>query len=82
MAMPEPRSEIDLIEAFADTRVIGLTINHESMDDDQVGAAIGKYERDLGLPTTDALTRSPESLVDMVLAAFPELAVTESAITR
>ncbi|MGD8684474.1 MAG: DUF1611 domain-containing protein, partial [Chloroflexota bacterium] len=57
MAMPEPRSEIDLIETFADTRVIGLTINHENMDEAQVDAAIGQYERELGLTTTDALTR-------------------------
>ena len=82
MAMPEPRSEIELIETFADTRVIGLTINHENMDEAQVDAAIGEYERELGLTTTDALTRSPASLVDIVLTAFPELAGTSSAATR
>ena len=82
MAMPEPRSEIELIETFADTRVIGLTINHENMDEAQVDAAIGQYERELGLTTTDALTRSPASLVDMVLSAFPELAGISSAATR
>ena len=82
MAKPEPRSEIELIEAFADTQVIGLTINHENMDDQQVGAAIGRYERELGLTTTDALTRSPASLVDMVFTAFPELAGMSSAATR
>jgi uncharacterized NAD-dependent epimerase/dehydratase family protein len=82
MAMPAPHTEIELIQAFADTRVIGLTINHENMDDDQVSAAIGKYERELGLPATDPLTRSPESLVHMVLAAFPRLAATESATRR
>jgi uncharacterized NAD-dependent epimerase/dehydratase family protein len=82
MAMPEPRSEIDLIETFADTRVIGLTINHENMDEAQVDAAIGQYERELGLTTTDALTRSPAPLVDMVLNAFPELAGISSAATR
>ena len=82
MAMPEPRSEIELIETFADTQVIGLTINHENMDEAQINAAIGQYERDLGLTTTDALTRSPASLVDMVLSAFPELAGISSAATR
>ena len=29
--------------------------------------------RELGIPATDALTRSPERLVEMVLSAFPEL---------
>ena len=32
------------------------------------------YECELGIPVTDALTRSPERLVEMALAAFPELA--------
>ena len=31
MPMPTVASEIALIEAFADTRVIGVTINHEEM---------------------------------------------------
>ena len=75
MPMPDPTREIELIETFADTRVIGLTINHENMDDGQVTAAIGRYERELGLPVTDALTRSPMQLVEMVLSAFPGLAV-------
>jgi uncharacterized NAD-dependent epimerase/dehydratase family protein len=82
MPMPEPSSEINLIETFADTRVIGLTINHESMDDEQITAAIARYERELGLPTTDALTRSPMQLVEMALAAFPELAIKSTAAIR
>jgi len=73
MAMPTPASEINLIETFADTKIIGLTINHEQMSDLEVSAAITRYEQELGIPVTDALTRSPDRLVDMVLAAFPEL---------
>lgn len=72
--MPTPRSEIRLIETFADTRVIGLTLNHEGMSDAEVTAAITRYEVELGIPATDALTRSPHHLVDMVLTAFPALA--------
>ena len=71
--MPTPASEINLIETFADTKVIGLTINHEHMTDAEVTAAITLYELELGIPATDALTRSPDRLVDMVLRAFPEL---------
>jgi uncharacterized NAD-dependent epimerase/dehydratase family protein len=71
--MPTPASEIDLIETFADTRVIGLTINHECMTDDDVTAAIERYETELGIPATDAVTRPPDLLVDMVVRAFPEL---------
>jgi uncharacterized NAD-dependent epimerase/dehydratase family protein len=73
--LPTAASEINLIETFADTRVIGLTINHENLTDAEVSAAIVRYEHELGIPATDALTRSPDRLVEMVLAAFPELAV-------
>lgn len=72
--MPTPESEIRLIETFADTKVIGLTINHEHMSDAEVSAAITMYELELGIPATDALTRDPGRLVEMVLQAFPDLA--------
>jgi uncharacterized NAD-dependent epimerase/dehydratase family protein len=70
---PTPATEIELIQAFADTKVIGLTINHECMTDAEVTEAIERYEAELGIPVTDALTRSPDRLVDMVVGAFPEL---------
>ncbi len=73
MAMPTPASEINLIQIFSDTEVIGLTINHENMTEDDVDNAIKHYEAELDIPVTDALTKSPERLVQMVLSAFPEL---------
>jgi uncharacterized NAD-dependent epimerase/dehydratase family protein len=73
MAMPIPATEINLIQTFAHTKVIGLTINHENMTDAEVDAAIMLYQSELGIPATDALTRSPTHLVEMVLSAFPEL---------
>ena len=73
MPMPTPISEINLIETFSDTKVIGLTINHENMTDTEVDTAIAEYERELGIPATDALTRSPGRLVEMTLSGFPEL---------
>ena len=73
MVMPEPASEIRLIETFSDTKVIGLTINHEDMTDDHISDAILRYESELGIPVTDALMRPPERLGDMVVTAFPEL---------
>ncbi|WP_320179200.1 DUF1611 domain-containing protein [Roseovarius pacificus] len=73
MPMPGPRSEIALIEAFADTRVIGITLNHEAMTGTEVDRAIDSLSRDLGVPVTDALTRPEVHLSDMVLAAFPQL---------
>ena len=73
VAMPTAASEIKLIEAFADTKVIGVTINHEQMTDARIGEAIEEHERELGIPATDPLTRPLGRLVDMVLLAFPEL---------
>jgi uncharacterized NAD-dependent epimerase/dehydratase family protein len=70
---PDPASEINLIETFADTKVIGLTINHENMSDVEVTAAITLYELELGIPATDALTRPTDRLVEMVVNAFPHL---------
>ena len=73
LAMPTPAAEIRLIQTFANTRVIGLTINHENMTRAEVDAAIALYERELGIPATDALTGPTKRLVQMVFAAFPEL---------
>lgn len=80
--MPTPASEVNLIETFADTKVIGLTINHENMNDVEVTAAIALYEFELGIPVTDALTRSPDRLVEMVLLSFPELEEKLAVVAR
>ena len=73
MPMPDPAEEIHLIQTFSDTRVIGLTINHENMTDADVSAAIARYQDQLGIPVTDPLTRPSRVLVEMVLSAFPRL---------
>ena len=72
VAMPTPASEINLICTFEDTKVIGLTINHENMTDAEVTEAIERYESELGIPATDALTRPVVRLVEMVVRAFPQ----------
>jgi uncharacterized NAD-dependent epimerase/dehydratase family protein len=73
VVMPSVDSEINLIETFAKTKVIGLTINHENMSDDEIAKSILHYEDALGIPVTDALTWSLDHLVEMVLSAFPKL---------
>ncbi|MGI9422899.1 MAG: DUF1611 domain-containing protein [Hyphomicrobiaceae bacterium] len=75
MVMPDPANEIRLIECFAKTRVIGLTINHENMSDEEVLAAGAKYRRELGIPSTDPLRHAPERLIEMVVKAHPHLQV-------
>jgi uncharacterized NAD-dependent epimerase/dehydratase family protein len=74
VAVPTVESEVKLIEAFADTRVIGITVNHEGMADDaEIEMAIDQIELELALPATDPLTRPLDRLADMVLDAFPAL---------
>lgn len=73
MSMPDPTAEIELIEAFAPTKVIGLTLNHEKMSPDEVTEAIGEWSAALGLPVTDALLRPASELLAMVLSAYPAL---------
>jgi uncharacterized NAD-dependent epimerase/dehydratase family protein len=73
MPMPTPRSEIELIQAFSGAKVIGLTINHENMSNDDVDAAIAAYAEDLKIASTDALSHSSEHLVRMVASAYPAI---------
>lgn len=80
--MPTLASEVALIEAFADTKVIGVTVNHEGMTDAEIGMAIESIELELGLPATDPLTRPLDALVEIVLRAFPELTpITEGLVS-
>ena len=73
MVMPAPITEINLIQTFCDTKVIGLAINHENMTDTEVSAAIVEYKSELNIPVTDPLRRSSDDLVNMIIDAFPHL---------
>ncbi|WP_299410941.1 DUF1611 domain-containing protein [uncultured Roseobacter sp.] len=73
MPMPTPAREIALIEAFADTKVIGVTLNHEGMSEAEITDAIAAQSQKLGLPVTDALSRPAAHLLAMVVAAYPGL---------
>lgn len=73
LPMPDPANEIALIEAFSDTKVIGVTINHEGMSEAEITNAIVGYTEKLGLPVTDALSRPTEHLLAMVISAYPGL---------
>ena len=79
MPTPTAASEIALIEAFSDTTVIGVTINHEGLTSAELDETIREHEAELGLPVTDPLTRPSVDMVDMVLLAFPELALGKAA---
>ena len=71
MPMPNPADEVRLIECFADTRVIGLTINHENLSNEDIMDACAKYRRELGVPVTDPLIDTSEHLIKMVCQGTP-----------
>lgn len=72
MPMPTPASEIALIQAFSETAVIGLTVNHENLSETETDEFITQYEDQLGIPTADPLV-APDRLLEMILSSFPEL---------
>ena len=73
MPMPTPSSEIALIEAFSETKVIGVTLNHAGMSEIEIADTIDAQSQKLGLPVTDALSRPAAHLLAMVVAAYPGL---------
>ena len=73
MPMPSIPSEIALIEAFSETKVIGVTLNHEAMTDAEITDTITALSHSLGLPVTDAISRAPAQLVSIVTGAYPNL---------
>lgn len=75
MPMPKLSSEIELIESFAQTKVIGICINHEAMDEMDIEEYIYRYSQDFLVPVTDALSRSSMFLIQMVLLEFPHLRI-------
>ena len=74
MPMPSLASEINLIETFTDTSVIGVTLNHEEMSTDEILTAMSGYATELGIPVTDALSQPSEQLLNIVLSAYPLIA--------
>lgn len=73
LAMPNVETEIRLIEAMAQTKVLAIALSHEGMNNLQVEATIEDYEQRLQLPTTDVLNDGCQKLVDALAAQFPAL---------
>ena len=73
MSMPNPRDEIEMIEAFSDAKVIGLTISHEGLAVAGIDDTIAELQQSLKMPVTDALERPTGELVSMALNVFPNL---------
>lgn len=73
LPMPDVVSEIKLIEHFASTKVVAITLNHEQMTEKEIDQTIKAYERLYQLPTTDVLKYGPGKIVDRLIDVFPSL---------
>ncbi|MCL1143604.1 DUF1611 domain-containing protein [Shewanella gaetbuli] len=73
MPMPTPATEINLIETFADTKVIGITLNHQDMTTDEVLTFIDGYSKQFDIPVTDALSQPIAQLLHIVKQAYPQI---------
>jgi len=71
--MPTLDSEIKMLEVFSGSKVIGITINHEGMDDKEIETVTAFYEKKYNLPTTDVLKNGCSKLVEKLYEVFPDL---------
>ncbi|BCS86914.1 DUF1611 domain-containing protein [Pseudodesulfovibrio sediminis] len=73
--MPDLQDEIELIEVFSKSPVIGIAINHEKMSDSEMDETIESYQEQFQIPTTDILKFGCDSLIANILTTFPQLQV-------
>lgn len=73
LAMPAVETEINLIEAISQAKVIAITLSHENLADMEMKSMIADYEKRLQLPVTDVLSNGCEKLVQTLGRCFPDL---------
>ncbi|MDY6938203.1 MAG: DUF1611 domain-containing protein [Cyanobacteriota bacterium] len=73
LVMPTVESEIQLIEAISQARVMAIALNHENLADEEIIKTINNYEQQLQLPTTDVLSYGCQTLVRALGDRFPKL---------
>lgn len=82
IAMPTLDSEIEMLEVFTGSKVIGITINHEGMTDEEVTTVTDDYEAKYHLPTTDVLKDGCVKLIDKLYEVFPEMVTTKQLLCQ
>jgi uncharacterized NAD-dependent epimerase/dehydratase family protein len=73
LKMPTVESEIKLIEAISQAKVMAITLSHEDLSDKEVTDIIAIYEKKFHLATTDVLSHGCQKLVHALSHHFPEL---------
>jgi uncharacterized NAD-dependent epimerase/dehydratase family protein len=70
LPMPELDKEIEMLEMFSSAKVIGITLNHEDMTDEDIQETVTRYEGKFGMPCCDVLRHGCNKLVDTVRGSF------------
>lgn len=73
LEMPIVESEIKLIEAISQAKVMAIALSHEDLSDEEMMKIIKRYEMQFQLPTTDVLNHGCHKLVQTLSNHFPKL---------
>jgi len=73
LEMPMVESEIKLIEAISQAKVMAIALSHEDLSDEEMMKIIKRYEMKFQLPTTDVLNHGCHKLVQTLSNHFPKL---------
>lgn len=65
--------EFKSIKAVSDAKMLGITLNHEYLTDQEVLGVIKTYEDRFHIPTTDVLKHGCQKLTKALAQAFPAL---------
>jgi uncharacterized NAD-dependent epimerase/dehydratase family protein len=58
--------QIHAVEIIGGKKVVAIAINHEEMEDDEIGPACELATRQTGLPAFDVLAQGPEGLTAFI----------------
>ena len=73
ITMPTLSKEIELLETFSQSPVIGITINHENLNHTQVESKIDEYQKQFNIPATDVLLYNCDKLIAKILDSYKHL---------
>lgn len=73
LAMPTVESEIKLIEAISQAKVLAIALSHENLTEREIRKIVEDYENQFQLPTTDVLNHGCQKLVQALGSSFPKL---------
>jgi uncharacterized NAD-dependent epimerase/dehydratase family protein len=70
LPMPDLGKEIQMIEMFSVAKVIGITLNHENMKDEEIQEKVKEYEEKFDIPCCDVFRHGCEKLVNRIKETY------------